>query len=306
MVVTSDYIWMDGKFIKWDDAKVHVLTHSLHYGSAVFEGIHSYKTGKGTVVFRLDEHLERLFFSANSLGMSPGFTKEQINSAIRKLIDMNSLGDAYIRPLVYYGYGSIGVYPKDIPTDVLIVAVPWNNYYSKELSISTSRFERYSERSTVFGAKISGNYANSILAMHEARKKGYDEALMLDNDGYVSEGPVQNIFLVKDEDLITPMSRSALYGITRDSIMEISKESGIKTYEKKVTLDEIRKADELFFCGTASEIAPIISVDDIKIGNGNVGQITSKIRDMFYDIVRGNNQKFIKWLTYTHQERADE
>lgn len=295
---TAKFIWMDGKFVDWQDAKVHVLAHALHYGSAVFEGIHSYKTEKGPAIFRLDDHIDRLFFSANSLSMQPRFSKEEIKNAVKQLIKKNNLEDAYIRPLIYYGYGNIGVFPKDIPTNVFIVAIPWGNYYSKNLEIMISKFRRHSEKSAVFGAKISGNYANSILAMHEARKKGYDEALMLDENGFVSEGPAENLFLVKDGKLITPNSKGALHGVTRNTILEIGKDLKIKTLEKNVNLKEVKNADELFFCGTATEIAPIISVDDKKIGDGKIGSITSRLRDKYYDIVRGKDEKYGKWLAY--------
>lgn len=297
-IKTTRYIWMDGKFLNWKDAKVHILTHSLHYGSSVFEGIHSYKTDKGTAIFRLDEHIKRLFHSAESISMKLKFSKEQLKNAIKKLIEINNLSDAYIRPLAYYGYGNIGVFPKDVPTNAAIVTIPWEHYYSRDLRIMTSKYVRHSEKSTVFGAKISGNYANSILAMYEARKNGFDEALMLDLHGFVSEGPAENIFVVKNGSLITPNSRSALHGITRNSILEISKNLGIRAYEKEVTLSDVKNADELFYCGTATEIAPIASVDGKKIGNGKVGEITLKIKNKFYDAVRGKDSKYKKWLTY--------
>ena len=298
MMQKTPKIWMDGKMVSWDNAKVHVLTHSLHYGSAVFEGIHSYKADDGTAIFRLDEHIKRLFYSANSLEIKINFTGEQLKNAVKELVKVNMLGDAYIRPLVYYGYGTIGVFPKEILGSIAIITIPWKNYYSRDLRIMTSKYQRHSEKSTVFGAKISGNYANSILAMYEARNKGYDEALMLDNKGFVSEGPAENIFLVKNNDLITPDSRSALHGITRDSIIKISKDLNIKTFEKQVTLDELKNADELFFCGTATEVAPIISIDGKTIGNGKAGKITSKVRDKYSDVVRGKDKKYKKWITY--------
>ena len=289
---------MDGKLVKWKDAKVHIMTHAIHYGSAVFEGIHAYKTGKGTAIFRLDDHINRLFHSANALSMKLKFTKQQLKNAIKKLIKINKVSDAYIRPVAYYGYGNIGVFPKGVPTNVALIAVPWGRYYSRELRIMTSHFIRHSAKETVYGTKLSGNYANSILAMHEARKKGYDEALMLDEHGNVAEGPAENIFLVKNRVLITPNSRSALPGITRKSILEIGKDMGFKAYEKKVTLKDVRSADELFFCGTATEVAPIIAIDGKRVGDGKVGRITSKICDKYSDVVRGKNKKYSKWLTY--------
>ncbi len=299
-VISTKCIWMDGKIVKWKNAKVHVLTHALHYGSAVFEGIHSYKTNDETIIFRLNEHIERFFKSANAMSMNLKFTKEQLKSAIKKLIKINNLSDAYIRSLAYYAYGNIGVFPKDVPTNITLITIPWGHYYSKNLKVMTSKFIRHHEKTTVFGTKISGDYANSILAMYEARKKGYDEALMIDSDGYVSEGPAENLFLVKNGNLMTPNSKSALHGITRNSILEISKDLGLKSYEKKVTLNEVKNADELFYCGTATEIAPIVSIDNKKIGNGKAGKITLRIIDAYMDIVKGRNKKYKKWLTYVN------
>jgi len=296
-ITTAKFVWMNGKFVRWQDAKVHVLTHALHYGSAVYEGMHAYKTDKGTALFRLDEHIDRFFYSANALSMKIKFTKSQLISSVKKLVRMNGIGDGYVRPLAYYGYGNVGVFPKDIPTDVALITIPWGGYYSKDLRVRTSSLIRHSEKSSVYGAKLSGNYANSILAMYEVRKKGYDEALMLDENGYVAEGPAENIFLVKNGNLVTPNSRSALPGITRNSIIKISKGMGIKSYEKNVTLDEVKNSDELFFCGTATEIAPIISVDDEIIGNGKSGKVTSRIKVKFYDVVRGKDNKYKKWIT---------
>ena len=297
-VKKSEFIWMNGNFVRWGDAKVHVMTHALHYGSAVFEGIHSYKTDEGTAIFRLDEHIERFFYSAEAMSMKINFTKTQLKDVIKKLLKLNKLNDAYIRPLAYYGYGNVGVFPKEIGNDLLIVSVPEYSYYTRSLRIATSGFVKPVEKSTVFGTKISGNYVNSILAMFEARKKGFDEALMLDYDGFVAEGPVQNILLVKNGSLIAPISRGALLGITRDTIMKIGKEIGLKVYEKKVRLAEVKKADELFFTGTATEIGPIASVDDTKIGKGECGEITAKIKAKYLDVVRGKEKKFRKWLDY--------
>src|SRR3989338_8058343 len=242
----AKFAWMGGKFVKWEDAKVHILTHALHYGSAVFEGVHSYKTKKGSALFRLNEHIERFFNSANALSMKINFTKKELKDAIYGLVRRNKIGDGYIRPLAYYGYGPVGIFPKGIPTNVALVAIPWEHYYSKDLRIMTSKYIRHSEKETVYGTKISGNYANSILAMYEARKEGYDEALMLDDDNLVAEGPAENIFAVKDGIITTPNSRSALPGITRNSIMEISRGMGLKAYESKVTLKQVKNADELF------------------------------------------------------------
>lgn len=297
-VATTKFVWMDGKLVRWKDAKVHIMTHALHYGSSVFEGLHSYKTGHGTAVFRLNEHMDRFFRSANALSMQIKFTKKELANAAKKLVKINKISDGYVRPLAYYGYGPVGIFPKGIPTNVVLVAIPWEHYYSKDLRIAASRYIRHSTRSTVFGTKLGGNYANSILAMYEARKKGYDEALMLDYEGYVAEGPAENIFIVKNGNLITPDSRSALHGITRKSILEISRDLGIKAYERKVRLNEVENADEVFFCGTATEIAPVVEVNDKKIGNGKLGELTSRIKNKYMDIVRGKDRKYIKWLTF--------
>ena len=297
-VKTTKFVWMDGKFVKWENANVHILTHALLYGSSVFEGVHAYKTNKGTAIFRLDDHIERLFYSAKALGMNPKFTKNALKNAIKDIIKINNLGDAYIRPAFYYGYGNVGVYPKNVPTNIAIIALPWSKYFSKNLRIMISKYIRHSEKSSVFGVKISGNYANSILAMHEARINGYDEALMLDYRNYVCEGPAENVFLVKNNKLMTPSSKSALHGITRGSILKLSEDLEIEAYEKNITLNEVKNADELFFCGTMMEIAPIISINNKKIGDGKVGVVTKKIRKKFYEAVRGNDNKHRKWLTY--------
>ena len=298
MIKPVKYIWMDGKLVFWKSAKVHILTHSLHYGSSVFEGIHSYKSGSGTCIFRLDDHINRLFNSAQAIGIKIKFSKEKIKNAIKQLIKANKIGEGYIRPLAYYGYGNVGVFPKDVPSNISIITIHWGSYYSKPLNIMVSSYMRHSEKSTVYGTKMGGNYVNSILAMHEARAKNYDEALMLDLDGYVSEGPAENIFAVIGGEIIAPQSQSALPGITRDSIIKIANDLGINSHEKKLTLDEIKNADELFFCGTATEIAPIISIDSEKIGNGNVGKITSAIKEKYDLVVRGKDIRYLKWLTY--------
>lgn len=296
--VTAKFIWMDGKFVNWKNAKVHVMTHALHYGSSVFEGIRSYKTGRGAALFRVDDHLNRLFYSADALGIKIKFTKSEIKGAIRNLIKINKLDNAYVRPLAYHGYGSIGVYPKNAASGIAIITVPDYVKDAKPLRLMTSSYIRPSGRSTAFGAKISGNYANSILAMREAREKGYDEALMLGSDGFVAEGPAENLFIIQNNTLTAPSSRSALYGFTRDTLLRISKDIGIKSKEKKLTLKEVKNADEAFFCGTGKEISPIISIDSNKIGDGKPGKITMKIRDFYFDIVKGRNKKYRKWLTY--------
>ena len=292
------FVWMDGKLVKWENARVHSLTHALHYGSGVFEGIRSYEAGKKTSIFRLDDHIKRFFFSAKALGMQIKFSENEVKNAVKKTVEANELRNSYIRPLAYYGYSSIGVYPKNHAANLLIAALPDYDKTPKILRVMISNFARPSEKSTIFGAKISGSYANSILAMREARINGFDEALMLDSEGFVSEGPAENVFLVKNKELITPNSMSALHGITRDTIIRISKDLGINTHEKKISVDDVKKADELFFCGTGKEISPIISVDKKNIGDGITGKITSLIMTNYFDIVRGKIPNYNKWLSY--------
>jgi len=298
MVQVTKFIWMNGKFVKWNDAKVHITTHALHYGSAVFEGIRSYNTDRGAALFRLDDHLGRLFYSAKALGIKIKFTENEIKDVIKKLLKMNNLENAYVRPLAYHGYGSIGVYPDNVTSEIAIIAVPDYIKDTKRLRLATSSYVRPSDKSTAFGAKISGNYANSILAMKAAREKGYDEALMVGSDGFVAEGPAENLFVIKNKVLTTPSSRSALYGFTRDTLLKISKDINIKSKEKRLTLNEVKNSDEAFFCGTGKEISPIISIDNHKIGNGKAGKITSQLKDLYFDIARGRNKKYSKWLTY--------
>ena len=294
----AEFAWMNGRFVKWNNCKIHIMTHALHYGGAVFEGMRSYKTPKGPSIFRINEHIDRLFYSAEVLGIKIKFSKNEVKNAIRDLILKNRMEESYIRPLAYFGYGGIGVYPKNVRCDLAILAF---SDYARDLlpiRIMTSKYSRPFIKSTVSGTKISGNYASSILAMHEARTNGYDEALMLDYKGFVSEGPAENLFAVKKGNLITPASKSALAGITRDTIIKLSADLGIKCRKKNLRISEIKNADELFFCGTGKEISPIISLDDKKIGNGKSGKITLQLRDKYFDVVKGKDKKYSKWLCY--------
>ncbi len=291
-------IWIDGKIVNFKDAKVHVLTHALHYGTACFEGIHSYKTEKGIAVFRLKEHLNRFFDSAKVLGMKLSFSKKGISNVIKKLIRINKLKDAYIRPLAFYGYGSLSVFPKNIKPNATIITLPCKSKINTPIKLKTSKLKKINPEAFIFGTKLSGFYANSVMAMFEARVKGYDEALMLDSKGKVSEGPCQNIFMVKGNKIITSNSKSILPGITRDSLLKLSKDLGFKAIEKKITLKELKNADEVFYCGTLTEILPIKKIDDSKIGDGKAGNITKKLREEFSKIVRGRNDKYNHWLEY--------
>lgn len=293
----TEFIWMDGKLVNWNEAKIHVLTHSLHYGSAVFEGIRAYKTADGTAIFRLKEHVARLFRSASAFNMQIPFSEEQINEAIIETVRKNKLEAGYIRPLIYFGYGKMGLGLKGAPVNVSIAVWPWGKYLGeKAVRVKTSKFIRINPKSSIMEAKISGHYANSILASEEVHNQGYDEALLLDFEGNVAEGPGENFFIVKNGKLITPKLGTILSGITRDSIIKIAKDQGIEVEEKTLKLGEVYKADEAFFTGTAAEITLIESLDDKKIGNGT-RPVSEKLRTIFMDSVTGKNQKYKNWIT---------
>ena len=302
MLNKTEKIWMDGKLVNWDEAKIHVLTHTLHYGLGAFEGIRCYKTDKGSAIFRLDEHVDRLFASARIYMLDIPFSKAEIKSAIIKTVTANRLKECYIRPLVYIGYGAMGLYPKDNPIKVSIAAWPWGAYLGDEglekgIRIKVSSFTKNQVNSTMARAKISGAYVNSQIAKKEAIACGYDEALLLDTEGYVSEGSGENIFIVRNNEIKTTPLTSILEGITRDSIMQIAREVKIPLKEERFTRDEVYIADEAFFTGTAAEITPIREVDGRKIGLGKRGKITEKLQRIFFDIVKGKNKKYESWLT---------
>ena len=293
----TKFIWMNGKLVPWAEAKVHVLAHSLHYGSAVFEGIRFYETGKGPAIFRLPEHLERLFHSADVFGMDIGLTKEELKQAIIETIKANKLTKGYIRPIIYLGYGNLGVGPKNVPLNMAIAVWPWEEYLEGEaVRVKTSSVMRTHPKTTDVASKISGNYQNSILAILEVRKQGYDEALLLDYQGNVAEGPAENFFMVKDGTLITPPLGTILPGITRDSVMTLAKEAGITVQEKPLKLDDVYNADEVFFTGTAAEVQPIASVDDHSFKAP--GALTKKLSELYLEAVHGKNEKHVDWLTF--------
>ncbi len=279
----TEKIWMDGKLVDWKDANVHILTHSLHYGSGVFEGIRCYKTQKGPAVFRLKEHIDRLFFSADVMGMKLIYSKDEISKAILETIRANKQQECYIRPLIYYGDGTMGLNPEKVPVKVSIAVWPWGAYLGdKPVSVKTSSKMRIDPRTTEVSAKICGHYTNSIMANLEAKKQGYDEALLLDYKGYVAEGSGENIFMVKKNKLITPALGTILPGITRAAIIKIAKDLGYEVEEKDFTLEELKNADEVFFTGTAAEVTSINKIDE-KLYNTN--QITKTIKDKFFEII---------------------
>jgi branched-chain amino acid aminotransferase len=293
---------MDGKFVPWNDAKVHVLAHTLHYGTGVFEGIRCYKTDSGSAVFRLKEHVDRLFGSMHILQMDCPFTREQVFDAILETVRVNKIDACYIRPLAFIGYGSMGVFPKGNPVNVIIAVWPWGSYLGDEgmkngIRVKISSFTRPHINATMVRAKAVANYANSLLAKREALKDGYDEAVLLDTDGYVAEGSGENIFMVRNGVIKTPPLTAILEGITRDTVMKLAQERGMQVLEERFTRDELYIADEVFFTGTAAEITPIREVDNRKIGAGKPGPVTMDLQAAFFDIVQGRNAKHAGWLT---------
>jgi len=303
MIQKTEKIWMDGKFVEWDSANVHILTHSLHYGLGVFEGIRCYETEKGPAIFRLKEHVDRLFSSAHIFLMKIPFTEKEIAEAIIKTVSVNKIKECYIRPLVYIGYGAMGLYPKDNPVKVSIAAWPWGTYLGEDgitngIRIKVSSFIKGHVNSNLSRGKVCGYYVNSQLAKKEAISCGYDEALLLDTEGYVSEGSGENIFIVREGALKTTPLTSILEGITRDSIMEIARHEGLRVVEEKFTRDELYIADEAFFTGTAAEVTPIREVDGRIIGEGRPGKVTKRLQSIFFDVVKGRNKNYESWLTY--------
>ncbi|MBO4121407.1 branched-chain amino acid transaminase [Cupriavidus gilardii] len=295
-------IWMDGKLIDWRDAKIHVLTHTLHYGMGVFEGVRAYKTPAGTAIFRLKEHTRRLFNSAKIFQMEIPFDQATLEAAQREVVKANQLESCYIRPLVWIGSEKLGVSARGNTIHVAIAAWPWGAYLGEEgmergIRVKTSSFTRHHVNVSLVRAKASGYYINSILANQEATSLGYDEALLLDTEGYVSEGSGENVFVVRNGVIYTPDLASCLDGITRDATLTIARDLGIEVREKRITRDEVYCADEAFFTGTAAEVTPIRELDDRVIGEGRRGPITRQIQDAFFAAVGGTNEKYQHWLT---------
>jgi branched-chain amino acid aminotransferase len=302
MLQATEKIWVDGTFVPWNDAKVHVLSHTLHYGTGAFEGIRCYKTDSGSAVFRLQEHVDRLFGSMHILQMDCPFTREQVFDAILETIRVNKIDACYIRPLAFIGYGAMGVFPKENPVNVIIAVWPWGSYLGDEgmkngIRVKISSYSRPHINATMVRAKAVANYANSLLAKREALQDGYDEAVLLDTDGYVAEGSGENIFIVRNGVIKTPPLTAILDGITRDSIIRLAQELGVRLVEERFTRDEFYIADEAFFTGTAAEITPIREVDNRQVGAGRPGPVTQKIQAAFFDIVHGRDKKHAAWLT---------
>jgi branched-chain amino acid aminotransferase len=300
----AEKIWLDGKLVNWDDARVHVLTHTLHYGVGVFEGIRAYKTADGrSAAFRLREHIQRLLDSAHILLMEIPFSLERLHEACLETLKVNRQAEGYIRPIAFFGYGSMGVGSIN-PVQVAIATWPWGAYLSEEglrkgIRAKVSSFTRMHVNINMVRAKVSGQYVNSFLATREAALSGFDEAILLDTDGYVAEGAGENIYLVKDGTLFTPpLSSPVLSGITRDSVLRIARDQGIPVVEQKFTRDTMYLADELFMTGTAAEVTPVREVDHRKIGSGQPGPVTKKLQDTYFRAVHGEEARYREWLTY--------
>ncbi len=303
MVQKAEKIWFDGKLVPWDEAQIHVLTHSLHYGVATFEGIRCYKCSDGSsAVFRLPEHMKRLLDSSRIVEMDVPFSQQELEQAVVETLKVNKQAEAYIRPLVFIGEGAMGVLPAKNPIQVAIITWPWGAYLGAEalekgIRVRTSSFTRHHVNVMMTKAKVSGNYVNSVLAKRDAVADGYDEALMLDPEGYVSEATGENIFIVKNGKVKTPPLGSILSGITRDSLLLVAEKLGYPVVEQRFTRDELYAADEAFFCGTAAEVTPICQVDRRTIGQGSAGKITKQLQEEYFKIIKGEKPEYDSWLT---------
>jgi len=296
-------IWMDGELVPWREANVHVLTHTLHYGVGVFEGLRAYRTADGTAIFRLEDHTDRFFRSARIMGMRLPFDKETLNRAQKTVVRENGLTEAYIRPLAYWGSEGMGLHARNLKTHIAVAAWEWGAYLGDEglnqgIRVKTSSFSRHHVNSTMCKAKANGHYYNSIMALEEALAAGCEEALLLDTEGYVAEGSGENIFIVRNGRVLTPELTSALEGITRDTVVALLDELGLELHTKRITRDEVYVADEAFFCGTAAEITPIRELDGRPIGEGTRGPVTEQVQTLYFDQVKGKRDVHPEWLVY--------
>lgn len=304
MSLKTKKIWLDGEMVPWEEAKVHVLTHALHYGTGYFEGIRCYALEDGrSGVFRLDEHIRRLFDSGQILGFPLPYAADKIKQAIVDVVKANDLRECYIRPLAFLGLGEMGLYAPDNPIHVMIAAWPWGAYLGDEgikngIRAKISSYTRHHVNVMMTKSKVSGNYVNSVLAKNEVKKAGYDEAIMLDTEGYVAEASGENVFIVRDRRVKTTPFTSILPGITRDSVLAIARDKGYEVLEERFTRDELYTADEAFFTGTAAEMTPIREVDNRKIGSGRPGPVTLELQQTFFRIIKGKDKKYAGWLTY--------
>jgi branched-chain amino acid aminotransferase len=300
-----DTIWMDGEFVDWDDAQIHVLTHGLHYGTGVFEGVRCYDTENGPAIFRWPEHLERLYASGKPYDMEIPFDRDELTEATMELIRRQDLDSCYIRPIAFYGYDSLGVSPQNNPVQLAIAAWPWGTYLGDEalengVDVMVSSWRKHSSSQIPTNAKTTGLYVNSLLAGEEARRNGYTEAIVLNKEGHVAEGPGENIFLVRDGELYTPgLSQSILDGITRDTVIELARERGYTVHDQAtISRGELNTADELFFTGSAAEVTPIRKVDNVLIGEGTRGPVTEELQQAFFDLVERRTDDHEEWFTY--------
>jgi len=295
-------IWMDGELVPWREAQIHVLTHTLHYGMGVFEGVRAYKAEQGTAIFRLPQHTRRLFGSAHIMKMPVPWDRETINAAHKAVVRENGLDSAYIRPMFFYGSEGMGLRADNLKVHAIVAAWEWGAYLGAEnmekgIRIKTSSYTRHHVNINMCKAKANGHYINSMLALNEALTSGYDEAMLLDVDGFVAEGSGENIFIVRDGVLYTPDLTSALEGITRDTIVQLAQDEGLQVREKRITRDEVYLADEAFFTGTAAEVTPIREVDDRLIGRGGRGPVTERLQALYFDVVHGRRENYAGWLT---------
>jgi len=295
-------IWMDGDLLEWSDAKIHVLTHTLHYGTGVFEGVRAYETSAGPAIFRLNDHTNRLFNSADLIGMSIPYSPDELNDAQANIVRENKLNNAYIRPMCFYGSEGMGLRADNLKVHVCIAAWDWGSYLGDDkitngIKVKVTDFPKRCEKSMLHKAKASGNYLYSMLALKDALNSGFDEALILDVDNNVNEGSGENFFMVKDGILYTPRDHTVLNGITRKTIIDISQDLDLEVFEKDISVDDVKAADEAFFTGTAAEVTPVVQVDQSKIDDGTPGKITKKIQNVYFDLIRGKNTKYDHWLT---------
>lgn len=302
MLTPTEKIWMDGAWVNWPDANVHILTHSLHYGLSVFEGIRCYKGVNGSAIFRLPEHIDRLFESAHIAFLDIPFSRKELVDAVVETVRVNRLEACYIRPIVYLGYGEMGLYPGQSQVHVAIAAWPWGTYLGEAaltegIRAKVSSFSRHHVNASMTRAKVCGYYVNSILAKREVKRAGYDEAIMLDSEGYVSEGTGENVFIVRKGVLQTTPLTSVLEGVTRDSILRLARQRNIPVAEERFPRDAMYVAEEMFLTGTAAEITPVRELDDRRIGTGKPGSLTLDLQDAFFRIVRGEDPSYRSWLT---------
>ena len=300
-----DTIWQDGEFVDWDDAQIHVLSHGLHYGTGIFEGVRCYDTEKGPAIFRWDEHLERFYQSGQPYNMEIPYSREELTEATLELVRRQGLESCYIRPIAFYGYDSLGVSPRDCPVEVAIAAWPWGTYLGEDalergVDVMVSSWRKHASSQIPTNAKTTGLYVNSLLAGEEARRNGYVEAIVLNKEGQVAEGPGENIFLVRDGEIYTPgLSQSILDGITRQTAITLARERGYTVHDDAtISRGELNTADELFFTGTAAEVTPIRKVDNVVIGDGSRGPVTEELQQAFFDLVERRTDDHEEWFTY--------